>query len=120
MARTFPGDFADRAYERFCAKRDREAQISKRGGHGNGHPLKSKTKIKQDDNTEPESENQRAFRKFFQQHGDLIRLRRGGKSLEEIAVETGGSRVGVLRILQRIPSNKLKLQLGIQTGGGLQ
>ena len=50
MARTFPGDFADRAYERFCAKRDREAQISKRGGRANGHPLKSKTKVQDNDN----------------------------------------------------------------------
>lgn len=40
MTRAFPGDYADRAYERFCAKRDREAQ-SKRGGRANGHPLQS-------------------------------------------------------------------------------
>ena len=39
MTRTFRADYGDRAYERFCAKRDRETQ-SKRGGRANGHPPK--------------------------------------------------------------------------------
>jgi hypothetical protein len=109
MARTFPGDFADRAYERFCAKRDRAAQTSKRGGHGNGHPLKSKTKLKQNDDNDTESENQRTGLEFFRKHGDLIQLRRDGKTLQEIADETGNSRIGVFRTFQKLPSNKLKL-----------
>jgi hypothetical protein len=52
---------------------------------------------------------------FFRKYGDLIKLRRAGKSLEEIAIETGGSRLGVFRALQKLPSRKLKIQLGIPT-----
>lgn len=42
MARNIRCDYADRAYERFCAKRDREAKL-KGGCRANGHPLNSKS-----------------------------------------------------------------------------
>jgi hypothetical protein len=114
MARTFAGDYADRAYERFCNKRNREAQ-SKGAGCANSRPPKSKTKIKQEDTYHIDSENQRAGLEFFRKHGELIELRRDGKSLQEIADQTGQSRVGIFRAFQKLPSTKLKLQLGIPT-----
>jgi hypothetical protein len=115
MSRTFPGDFADRAYERFCAKRDREAQ-RKRAGCANSRTPKSKTKTKQQDYAyHITSEKQEASLKFFQQHGELIQLRRDGRSLQEIADETGDTRLGVFRVFQKAPSNKLKLELGVPT-----
>jgi hypothetical protein len=62
-------------------------------------------------NSSSESRDQ-AYLAFFRDHGEIIRLRRDGKSLE---IATGNSRIGVFRAFQKVPSNKLKLQLGIPT-----
>jgi hypothetical protein len=112
MARIYPGDYADRAYERYHAKLDREAK-SKGGGQGNGRLLQSKHQENGSNLTD--SGSQRAGLEFFHNHVDLINLRRTGKTMEEIAIETGNSRVSVFRTFQKLPSNKLKLQLSIPT-----
>jgi hypothetical protein len=63
----------------------------------------------------PEEPRDQATLAFFKKHGDLINLRLAGKSLQEIADETGNSRIGLFRRFQKLPSNKLKLQLGVPT-----
>jgi hypothetical protein len=63
----------------------------------------------------PEQPREQAQLAFFKKYGDLIQLRRAGKSLQEIADEIGGSRIEVFRVFQKLPSNKLKLQLGVPT-----
>lgn len=86
----------------------------KRNRLGKGGPRKSKTN-NHEDNYHIEAENQRAVREFFGRHGELIRLRRHGNSLKEIADETGDSRLGVFRVFQRVPSARLKIELGVPT-----
>ena len=112
MTRIYYGDNADRAYERFRAKRDREHHWNG-GGRANGHPLQPK--LQRNDDYFIDSGRQQAGLEFFRKHGDLITLRRIAMSLEATAVETSNSRIGVFRAFQKVPSNKLTVQLGIPT-----
>lgn len=109
MLRTYRSDYAEKAYERFCKKRDREAK--REGGARHSHPNFASPK-QQVLNTHRESEGQKPA-DFFFNHNDIIALRRSGKSLEEIAIKTGGSRLSVFRTLQMAPSVKLKISLGV-------
>jgi hypothetical protein len=70
--------------------------------------------------TKAEHDLQYLEERFLELHAELVRLRREGKSLQELAEALGVSRLEIHRRLQKAPSTKLKLQLGIPTGGGLQ
>jgi hypothetical protein len=118
MARLTYRDYAYEAYARARAKRDRNG---KGAHHGNGRPPQKFDKLAGSielQNIERDLDRQRTDRdrlEFFRKHGEIIQLRRDGRSLQEIADETGDSRVGVFRKLQKVPSTKLKIELGVST-----
>jgi hypothetical protein len=103
------------AHER--ARRDRDRDKKKRGPYANRGPHNSKPK--QNQIKDDEAERQAAAREFFEKNAELIKLRRGGLSLQEIADKVGDTRLGVLRKLQGAPSRKLKIELGIACAGGV-
>ena len=113
MTRTTYRDYAYEAYVRARAKRDRNG---KGAHHGNGRPPQKFNKLAGSielQNIERDLDRQRDGREFFRDHGEIIRLRRDGKSLQEIADETDDSRLGIFRKLQKVPSTKLKIELGV-------
>jgi hypothetical protein len=119
MARTMHyRDWAHEAYARARAKCDRGKREGPdpqcgAGARKNDH-LGGKISPQ---NNERERDGQRSDRVLenFRQHGDIMRLRRSGKTLEEIAVETGHSRLNTFRTLQRVLSHDQKLTLGLPT-----
>jgi hypothetical protein len=112
MTRTYYVDYADRAYERYRTKLYREIQWNA-GGRANGHPRQSK--LRQNKDTDPDSVSQQPLLRLFRKYGNLIALRRDGKTLQEIADEVGESRLNVHRMFQRLLDQDQKLELGLPT-----
>jgi hypothetical protein len=87
------------------------AANKKRGGQP--APLKCCTSSEINISHNPSAPRDQDLRALFGKHRDLIRLRRAGKSLEEIAIETGDTRLGVLRKFRKMLEHDLKLALGL-------
>jgi hypothetical protein len=107
MARTFPGDFADRAYERFCAKRDREAKC--KGGDRHSHPPKQ-IKLQHPENNQTDSFRQLNDAEFFAKHRlarcrlrDVIdddNLGAAAAELLSVVISRGGRKIFIPRVTQ--------------------
>jgi hypothetical protein len=108
-------DFCEQAHRRARTERDRNG---KGASHSNGRPPQKFNQFADSielQNNKCDLDRQRDRLEFFRDHGEIIRLRRQGKSLQEIADETGDIRLGVIRKLQRVPTTKLKIELGVPT-----
>jgi DNA-directed RNA polymerase specialized sigma24 family protein len=100
-----------------------EGPPGKRSGPGNRQVTEAPNNIDRqidDTLTEAQRERQVLERRFLRLNRELIALRRQGRTLEEIAQALGVPRLTVHRILQKAPSTRLKIELGVPTGGGLQ